>query len=116
MTDSMWGGVIVKASREEDLYVHWSTIAEGPLWVGTRAQAAKYGYDEDRLARAEATGTSAQHEWAEGGWDDDPCFIAEQAGLVPRALVGAYAQAVLGGRKQEARAMLVPLGCDGAGD
>ena len=83
--------IVIKPERDRDLYVGWSTIVEAPVWHGPRAEvlgylaqeAIRYPTDdpETRLARADATGTSA-HD-GDGGWDD-PGFIYEQRGWLPR--------------------------------
>jgi hypothetical protein len=83
--------IVIKPERDLDLYVGWSTIVEAPVWHGPRdevlgylaAEAIRYPSDpaEDRLARADRTGTSAYD--GDGGWDDEG-FIYEQRGWLPR--------------------------------
>lgn len=128
--------IIVKATREEDLYVEWSSIVDGPTFVGTRAQTAAYlaatapagpaDPPQDRLARADASGTSAKPaadagpgEVATGAWEDTG-FIAARAvadgvdvddrfGWLPRARLAAFARAAARDDDQAADALLDPL-------
>jgi hypothetical protein len=69
--------IVVKAERDSDLYVVWSTVTDGPLVSGTWAEIAEYlmyhdpsaHEPEDRLARADENGSSALYPGA-GQWDD----------------------------------------------
>ena len=79
---------LVKCRREDGFYVAWSDIVEAPLWCGNRAQAAEYGYTEERIARADEFGTSSMRRWY--AWDDNG-MIAEQRGFLPRRYLRAYA-------------------------
>jgi hypothetical protein len=47
---------IVKADPNEDFYVEWSTVVDAPIRWGTAAEVTAR---RDRIARADATGTSS---------------------------------------------------------
>lgn len=77
---------IVKAAPDIDLYVEWSTVVDNFIWSGTREELVKYGQFsgwrlniEERIARADATGTSAMWEdWEgsqEGSWEDERFLV-----------------------------------------
>jgi hypothetical protein len=86
------GTIVVKPERDVDFYVGWSSIVEAPVWWGPAAEVIEYMRDdarrgpsdpvEQRLARADETGTSA-HDRRDGGWDDEG-FIYEQRGFMRR--------------------------------
>jgi hypothetical protein len=85
---------LIKPVKGDDLYVLWVGSADGPAWVGTRAEAVAYGVTESKVRRADAAGTSARdggHDW------DSTGVIADQVGYLPRHLIGPYAKAVAGG-------------------
>jgi hypothetical protein len=100
--------LIVKAAKDRDLYIGWSSIAEGPTGVWTRAEALAYGFPRSRLDRADATGTSALGDYRAGHWDDDG-FIAEQRGWLRRDRIGDYAQRYLSGNENAAFDLLEPF-------
>lgn len=52
------GNLIIKVSKNEDLYVEWSTITDNWVRCGTRDEMEAYGISEDRLKRADTKGTS----------------------------------------------------------
>lgn len=83
---------LIKAARDRDAYIEWSTVVDDAVSVGSRADFATdpHVYPEERLKRTDKNGTSALH-WADrpgpeqpGGWDDDG-LIVDQRGLLPRA-------------------------------
>lgn len=94
------GSVIVKATPDADLYIEWSTIVEAPTFIGTRAETLEYlglpspsvsDTPEERLARADETGTSAKGDYAWfGSWTYDG-FVVEQRGVLPRSRLSAFA-------------------------
>ncbi|WP_416976689.1 hypothetical protein [Streptomyces sp. T028] len=100
--------LIVKAAPDQDLYVGWSSIAEGPTGAWTRAEALAYGFPRSRLDRADANGSSALGDYRPGLWDDDG-FIAEQRGILRRDRIGDYAQLYLSGREDAAFDLLEPF-------
>lgn len=87
---------LIKATRDRDAYIEWSTVTDSPVSIGTRAEyAAAFG--ESRLARTDRNGTSAkwfdaQHgELEEGGWADESLIVvegAEHPGMLPRERLG----------------------------
>lgn len=79
--------LLVKCRKVEDFYVAWSEETEAPVWYGTAAEARKEGYTEERIARADRTGTSSIPGFY--AWDHD-CLIAEQRGYLPRRFLRAY--------------------------
>jgi hypothetical protein len=104
---------ILKVRTDRDLYVQWSTVVDNVVRVGTRAEflehlaaAEPWASDvwstdllhcpEARLGRADDYGTSAMWPTAEepfGGWEDD--LMVEQRGILPRADLEAYVDALL---------------------
>jgi len=99
-------GLLVKAAKDQDTYVGWSTVADGPKGVWSRETATEYGWPKTYLDRADATGTSARD--GDGAWDDNG-FVAEQRGWLPRARIGDYAVEYLHGDRQAAYALLEPF-------
>jgi hypothetical protein len=89
--------------RDQDEYVWWSDIVEAPLAVGTREEIIEAmrecGRDPEEMApsrfeRADRTGCSAMWPSTDRpvyGFDDEGP-IAEQRGVVPRALISEYAR------------------------
>lgn len=89
-------GYIVKASPDEDFYVIWSTVVDNITFSGTRDEILAYELEtlgsmqhinpehrpEGRIARADATGTSAM--WPEEnagpdkylGWNDETFLVS----------------------------------------
>lgn len=106
------GKPIIRADREHDLYVEWSSIVEAPTFIGTRAEMLRYltprsdpnepGLNlgrrhtdpEARLRRADETGTSSlpdpEYDGPPFGSWDDKGFIVEQKGWLPRERLYAY--------------------------
>jgi hypothetical protein len=112
--------LLLKCFRDEDFYVAWSESGEEPEWYGTRAQAAEYGFADERIARADLNGTSSQpmidHEnmipWAGGPfyrWDDPVGPIARQRGHVPRRYLRAFAVLYLDAKEEAAFDLLEPF-------
>lgn len=99
-------GVLYKQSPDEDLYIGWSTMAEGPKIVGTRQDMLDYGYSPERIGRADKTGTSSMI--GDGTWDDDS-YIAEQRGILRRKHLALYSQRLLRGEYENAWDLLEPF-------
>lgn len=81
---------IVKPEKDKDFYVEWSTVVDAPTFYGTRADIIEHSKEsdwrhiaEERLERADATGTSAR--WYKASWEDDEIYILEQTGTFPRS-------------------------------
>lgn len=100
---------VMKVSPDRDQYVGWSTVVESIVWIGSRAEAAEIlaydippGYDpkpgnapEDRLHRADETGTSALYPSGgpfDGSWEDGD-QIVEQRGILARSDLPAFVDA-----------------------
>ncbi|MFB6955500.1 hypothetical protein ACFCYB_00330 [Streptomyces sp. NPDC056309] len=98
--------LIVKASKDRDLYIGWSNSCEMPAGAWTREEALAYGFPRSRLDRAEQNGSSSLH--GDGGWDDKG-FVAEQRGWLRRDRLGDYAQLWLADRQDEAFDLLEPF-------
>lgn len=100
---------VVKVAPGEDLYVAWTYQAEEPQWMGSRAEALAAGCPEDRLRRADATGSS--YFPGEPGWffGDREGNIAEQRGTLARDRLAAYVTAWMEDRLTEAYQMLEPF-------
>jgi hypothetical protein len=112
---------ILKVTPDRDLYVKWSTIVENMTRSGTRAEFLEHlaavqpdllddpGHcPEARLARADAYGTSALTHPPDGGWDDKS-LIVDQRGILPRADLEAYVDAIVADNFNKAYALLVPF-------
>jgi hypothetical protein len=113
---------ILKVDREQDLYVEWSTVVDNACRAGTRAEMLEAlqreeprGYTanpgnapEDRMRRADETGTSALWPSSNdpfGGWNDQYLMV-EQRGLLPRERLSAYLDAHFDGDQVAAHALL----------
>lgn len=91
---------LIKATRDRDAYLEWSTIVDAPVSIGTRAgYVTQYG--EERLSRTDEHGTSAMYfDWLpgdqqQGGWADEALLIANiippefpLGALLPRTRLG----------------------------
>jgi hypothetical protein len=101
---------VIKTARDEDLYVAWCHSVEEPRWIGSRAHALAAGCEEDRLRRADRTGSSYMPGAlsAPTCWDRDG-LIAEQRGHLARADLAAYVLACADDRLADAHQMLKPL-------
>jgi hypothetical protein len=93
-------GPIIRPSKDVDEYVVWSTIAEGPVFVGDRAAVLRFlgpgeaGYSTlARLHRAAVFGTSNLDRI--GGWGDS--LIYDQRGSIACARLGELARRVAAG-------------------
>ena len=99
---------VVKADRDTDLYVEWSTMSEAPTAWGTREQMTAAGFDRERLDRAEATGSSCAGEiadwytWGEG-------LIYQQQGWLPRARLAALVDRLGADPRAEVTDLLDPF-------
>ncbi len=117
------GGFVIKAARDLDLYVVWSTACDGADLIGTRDEIyaywlAEYGRSSDPAAmldRVDQAGTSVRARrygpTLTGAWDDPlPLRVMHPApgGRLPRAQLAAYAQALQQRRDADAAALLVP--------
>lgn len=110
------GRIVMKVAKDQDRYVEWSTIVEAPVHVGTRAEMLRHlkhttdwsrANPEERLRRADATGTSALAPvW--GDWDDD-YLIVKQLGLLPRTRLADYLDRVEADDEDSANALLEPF-------
>lgn len=99
--------ILFKSQPGEDAYVAWSSIVEAPVYVGTRAEMIGYGYAEERLDRADKTGTSAHN--IDYWWTDDGYHIAEQRGIIRREKLVEYSRLLLAGERDKAYDLLEPL-------
>lgn len=115
---------IMKVNESDDWYCEWSTIVDNVHCDGTRAemlahlhsqepparQAFPGSTPEDRLTRADETGTSAMFFSPpfEGAWSD-PTLMVEQRGMLPRDRLGDYLQAHFAGDRAAEDALLVPF-------
>lgn len=122
---------ILKTGRDVDLYVEWSTVADGPTWVGTRVALLAYlrrewdaghpdcipkeGAGPDaRVARCDETGTSVypdpdlRRAVPFGAWDDAG-FVIDGRWWLPREALTAYVQAGQAGDQAGMAACLTPI-------
>jgi hypothetical protein len=109
--------LLLKYAKDEDFYVAWSESCEEPAWYGTRAEAAKFGYTEERIARADENGTSSMPLLADGSpwkggpfyaWDDDGMIVL-QRGFLRRETLRAFTILYLGGEQTAAFDLLEPF-------
>lgn len=99
--------LLVKPSRDKDMYVGWSNICEMPAGVWSRETAIEYGFPPSRLDRADKNGSS-DLSCGDGHWGDKG-FIAEQRGWLRRDRLGDYAIEYLYGDRVAAFALLEPF-------
>ncbi|WP_371648741.1 hypothetical protein [Streptomyces mirabilis] len=104
-------GLLVKVAKDRDLYVGWSTVADGPKGVWSRETAIEYGWPRTYLDRADETGSSARD--GDGAWDDAG-FVADQRGWLTRDRLGGYAVEYLQGDREAAYALLEPIDAEAA--
>lgn len=91
---------IVKVNPDEDLYVEWSTVVDGPIVWGTRDEITEYLIDSsekkreyatpevaDRMRRADEYGSSALQ--GDFQWGDD-FIMYQQKGWMPRKRLLAF--------------------------
>jgi hypothetical protein len=100
------GRQIIKVSREDDLYVEWSSVVETATFVGDRQGTREYLNEAVRgeiwprpeaieawLIRADETGSSALlplgYTW------DSPGPIYRQQGVLPRPALPEFARRLL---------------------
>lgn len=71
---------IVKVNKDEDKYIVWSTVIDGPVLFADRAGLLEDPMSPEaapeRIARADRNGTSANWPWVEPenqlfGWNDE---------------------------------------------
>lgn len=118
------GNIVMKVDRDRDQYVIWSSVVDAPAFIGNRAETATElardiprGYapaagnsPEDRLARADETGTSAVYgEPPFDGAFDDSGMIVEQRGWLPRADFARFVDAVVADDMDAAYGVLQPF-------
>lgn len=121
------GQAIVKAAKDRDLYLIWSSVVDAPVWVGDRAELLEHLWDEyrrehpnstpnpgygpeDRIARADRTGTS-MIDPPVYGWDDDAIIVMEGSPddgwyHIRRDRLADYAEALLRDDDAAATALL----------
>lgn len=108
------GHVLIKPVPSRDEYVYWSTIVEAPFACGDRAETLKeLAAEKDsadppgvRLARADATGTSAKDGYGRWGWD---AFVYEQRGILARKDMYYATLLLCDGREAEMWDLLTPF-------
>lgn len=112
-------GKFVLRVRDRDLYVEWSTVVDNAINAGDRTEMLAHltdgipaGYaplpgnsPEDRLARADETGTSMRS--GDGAWDSN--LMVGQNGTLRRADLGRFVDALLADDTATAYALLTPF-------
>jgi hypothetical protein len=119
----------MKEAPDVDYYIGWSSVVEAPAWGGTRAEAlailqresdpylmpAAPHHPEQRLKRADETGTSAMWVTAaglehpeEGSWEDSGA-IYMQRGTVTRANMFVLARRILENHEADVTDLLEPF-------
>lgn len=99
-------GLLVKADKERDLYVQWSTVCDMPAGVFSRETALEFGFPRSTIDYADEHGSSSRI--GDGAWDDKG-WVADQRGWLPRHLIGDYALECLLGDRIAAYALLEPF-------
>lgn len=119
------GTVIIKAAKDRDLYLEWSSVVEAPTLVGTREEILNHlntprpgqywatpEENEARLARADANGSSGFPPFDDGAWNDST-LMYQQQGLLPRYHLATLADRIIAGDgKYEVADLLTPLDDD----
>ena len=67
------GRYIIKAEKDVDFYVEWSTIVDNWVSAGTRQEMLDGGITEDRLDRADSLGSS--YGLSDGRWGDQEMMV-----------------------------------------
>lgn len=98
--------LLVKLAHEIDFYIAWSESTESPEWYGTRVEAGERGYSEERIDRADRTGSSSYPGFCR--WNH-ATLIAEQRGVLPRRYLRAYTLLYDAGEMQAAFDLLDPF-------
>ena len=84
---------IIKPTRDDDLYVEWSTIVDAPTRWGT---AADLRLTADRKARTDAWGTSSWDQFF--GWNQPSILVANMGDQefydLPRENLKAFLEAL----------------------
>lgn len=117
---------IIKPDRDVDFYVEWSSIVEAPTAFGPREwmldhllfdyRRATHRFDwereqaEQRLARADVTGSSAYPPFA-CTWDDEG-EIYEQRGILPRAKIRELCERLSKDERADVSDLLEPFDDD----
>jgi hypothetical protein len=118
------GQAIVKAAKDRDLYLIWSSVVDNAIWVGNRAELLEHlqreyrrehpdstpnpgKAPEDRVARADRTGSSMIDPECYR-WDDEALTVMEGSPPdgwyhIRRERLAEYAEALL--RDDEAAAV-----------
>ena len=123
------GRIVMKEAPDVDFYVEWSSVVEAPTFGGTRVETLEHlaresdpwlredapHHPEQRLRRADKTGTSSQWVKAaglsspeEGAWDDDG-LIYMQRGIAPRANIFTLTRRLLEQADADVTDLLVPF-------
>ena len=107
---------VVKADPNEDWYVEWTTITDGPVAYGTRADFLEEepGWG-DRMDRADQTGTSAMMDPPWFSWDTEWFMVAEpldEQRTLPRKHLRAYTEAIIAADIPTALALTDPIDRD----
>lgn len=116
------GRIIVKADKNLDLYVEWSTIADGPTCVGSRkemfhhlSKGDRHGVPtaaevEKRLTVADLKGSS-MIDMPEGYWEDEGFIPQTHQGQrwLRRSRFGAYCLLAASGDDEGAYLLTEPL-------
>lgn len=104
--------ILIKLEPNTDWYVLWSTIVDGPIAFGPKADLLKADHDGDllpeRWARADATGSSSRNGWY--SWTEDTMVVYScGTGVLKRADLLAFCQALAKEDTAAAEALLTPF-------
>lgn len=111
------GSFVIKCEPDEDRYIYWSDMVEAPHAMSGREAMIDYlvcyhdhapGKAEERLARADRTGTSAMiNGWLT--WEDESGPIFEQRGCVPRAKLWEFCALIMADERDKAYDLMTPF-------
>lgn len=112
--------IAIKAAKDSNIYICWSTISDTWCAIGTREEAFLHLREHDHpaaeaehaLQRADRNGSSDRSNAHFAWWDDDPVWISEGSPrdgvyAVPRPSMLAWAQAWIADDESAATALLV---------
>lgn len=82
------GRYIIKAEKDVDFYVEWSTIVENWVSAGTRQEMLDGGITEVRLDKADSLGSS--YDLSCGRWGDQKMLVHNLPDKLYEGVEGYY--------------------------
>ncbi|KAB2344860.1 hypothetical protein [Actinomadura rudentiformis] len=84
----MMPSYLLKAAPDDDFYVEWSSVADGPTWCGSRREALHH-FDAELVQRADENGSSAADPDTWYGWRTSGMVVSGRWWL-PRCNLAAF--------------------------